>query len=264
MSPSAFPVVAPEPPSRSVRIRSLLDELVDEANAHPALHHPWLDAVANSTLPDPFGALRSFASTYHGYSCWFPRYLRAVIDRLEAPAHRELLLANLEEEKGHLGEEDRAALLAIGIDPASVDGIPHPELFRRFCRAMGVTPAELAVVHPAAQRWRTRFLAMLDGGSPAFGVGALGLGTESVVRPIYLKLLAGIRALNRLDRPDYVFFELHCEVDDQHQKDLLAVAAELATTPAGRADLALGMRSALDLRRQFWDAMLVQHGSMVA
>jgi pyrroloquinoline quinone (PQQ) biosynthesis protein C len=235
------------------RIADPLVALVAEAESHVAIHHPWLTALAAGTLPDPAWAVRDFAVAYHGYSQWFPRYLETVIRRLPDARHRALLAENLAEEKGELHEEDRQALMQVGIDPAQVEGIPHSRLFRDFCSALGVGAHELETPRAAAIQWRQDFLRALEQGSPAFCVGALGLGTEGVVKPIYRQLLAGIRRAVPLPRPDYVFFELHCLVDDQHQKDLLMIAQVLAATPAGQADLRAGMLAALDLRAGFWD-----------
>ena len=74
-----------------------------------------------------------------------------------------------------------------------------------------------------------------------------------MVKPIYQQILAGIQRLPFLTRQDYVFFELHCLVDDQHQEDLLTVAKELVLGQEGIEELRSGMETALDLRCDFWD-----------
>lgn len=234
-------------------LRGALAELVRESLAHPAVRHPFLTRFACGNFRDQEATLRRYAVEYAGYAAWFPRYLRTVISRLPEAEHRALLLRNLEEEQGQLDDDDCAALLAVGINPRTVMGVPHPLLFRRFCHALGITDEELATPTPAAVQWRTRFLQFLEGATPAQAVGALGLGTEHVVKPIYRQLLAGILALGTLRRDEFVFFELHCLVDDQHQQDLLAIAAQLAATPAEIAELQSGMRTALGLRCEFWD-----------
>jgi pyrroloquinoline-quinone synthase len=76
-----------------------------------------------------------------------------------------------------------------------------------------------------------------------------------VVRAIYRQLLAGIRKATSLTREQYLFFELHCLVDDQHQKDLLSIAGDLIRRPGGIEQLRAGMLFALDLRVEFWDAL---------
>ena len=81
----------------------------------------------------------------------------------------------------------------------------------------------------------------------------MGLGTENVVKPIYNKILKGIQGLGTLRREDYVFFELHCTVDDQHALDLHNVALDLLEDNKARQEMRLGMREALDLRNRFWN-----------
>ncbi|MCK5941249.1 MAG: iron-containing redox enzyme family protein [Planctomycetes bacterium] len=230
-----------------------VEALIQESLAHPAVRHPFLTRFASGTFADPANALRTYAVEYSGYAAWFPRYLKAVISRLESPAHRELLAHNLEEEQGHLGADDCEELRKAGIDPATVQGVPHPALFRRFCDSLGIEPRELAQPCPAARRWRERFESFLRRATPAQAVGALGLGTEHIVRPVYEQLIKGILGMGTLRRDEFVFFELHCLVDDQHQQDLLEIAQSLADQPGGLAELRHGMLTALKLRCDFWD-----------
>ena len=115
-----------------------LAPLVQEALASHGVHHPFLRRLASGDLPDPGAALRAYAWEYSGYSAWFPRYLKAVIGRLSSAAHKERLSHNLREEKGLLDGDDCAELRRRGIDPSTVRGVPHPQLFARFCRAVGI------------------------------------------------------------------------------------------------------------------------------
>jgi pyrroloquinoline quinone (PQQ) biosynthesis protein C len=230
-----------------------LNGLVSESLGHPAVQHPWLEGIARGSFPDPLWSLRDFAWHYSSYSAWFTRYLQTVIDRLGSGEHQRLLAQNLAEENGQLDDDERATLSSIGIDPATVANVPHRELFRRMCRALGVDQAQLAVPAGAALLWRSRLLGFLRQATAAEAVGALGLGTEGIVKHIYRPMLEGMRKYSGLQRSDYVFLELHCHVDDHHQQDLLDIANDLAATAKGRADLRRGMLTALDLRRAFWD-----------
>jgi hypothetical protein len=232
-----------------------VDGLSRQALAHRAVSHPYLRALATGDLPDLRWALADFARQYYGYSAHFPRFLAQTISQLTEPADRSGLLMNLTEESGDYGEEDLEKLQAAGIDPDWIVGVPHPELFSRFCSAMGVDlggPSRDAV---QVVCWREMFLEVLGGGSPAQAVGALGLGTESIVSTMYQQFLP---ALERLKIPprDAVFFPLHALVDDHHQATLLEIAVRFAATPAGRRDLEKGMHKALFLRAGFWDWML--------
>lgn len=234
-----------------------LDRIEQQALHHPALRHPWLAHMEQGMYADMPWALRDFAHSYSGYSAWFPRYLRAVIERLADKRHQALLEDNLREERGLLDDADHAALAQHGIAREWVDGVAHPELFRRFCAALGLTAARLSEVPEHVEEWRRSFLHYLQTASPAAAVGALGFGTECVVGTIYEKLLRGIYACqaSSLERSQCVFFELHTLVDDQHHRDLLAIADDLCTDALAREDLENGMHTALVLRARFWDTM---------
>lgn len=250
------------PRTRYVRPRSgstrskleVLERFAEEARLHRAARPPWIGRLADADPPSLERELRDFATWYAGYSQWFPLYLRAVIDSLEDSRHRDLLEANLAEERGTLTPEDRAQLTAIGIPPHSVEGVPHPELFRRFCDAIGVKPNAHHNPPLATQRWRSAFRRLLETGGSACAVGALGLGTESIVPHFYRALLDPLRRTACLSREDYVFFELHCHVDDQHQADLLTVAGDLVHSPGRLEQVRHGMNLALELRASFFDA----------
>lgn len=226
--------------------------LAADALRHRAVRHPYLAALAAGTLPDTRFALADFARHYLGYSTHFPRYLTTVVSRLERPEHRRALLDNLTEESGVYGEDELAALAAWGVQPEWIVGVPHPVLFRRFADALGV-PRESGPEADAVVCWREQLLALLAGGSPAEAVGALGLGTETIVRTMYGAFTQALDRVPGLSPRDTVFFPLHTAVDDHHQATLQSIAADFAATPAGRTGLRRGLLKALQLRSAFWD-----------
>lgn len=231
---------------------AVLAGLADEARGHRAVRHRYLQALSDGAVPDLRWALADFGRHYFGYSAHFPRYLTTVISRLERPEHRASLLENLTEESGVYGPEEYAELAEHGVRREWIEGVPHPRLFQRFRRALGVEDSALEDDAVEVVCWREMFLSVLANGSAAEAVGALGLGTETVVRDLYQPF---VRALGRLDLDpaDTVFFPLHTAVDDHHQATLLDIARHYARTPEGRADVAKGMRKALSLRASFWD-----------
>lgn len=231
--------------------------LAAEALQHRAVRHPYLRALADGAFVDTHAALADFARHYRGYSVHFRRYLMTVVNRLESPLHREALLENLSEESGRYPEEDLEILEGIGIERAWIDGIPHPRLFERFCRAVGVEPGQAhGQAHEEALEvvcWREMLMSILSTGSPAEAIGAIGLGTENIVRSIYEPICQAIGRVPALTPEATVFFPLHTAVDDHHQETLQRIAIDLAATPQGLRDLAKGMRKALALRSSFWD-----------
>ena len=235
----------------------LLAELLRDAESHPAVHHPYLQALSEGKFRNMHLVLLNFAAQYGHYSAWFPRYLNAVIAKLEHAEHRQHLLDNLAEESGHLQEEDLVSIRVLGIKDEWIQGIPHPQLFRRFQTAIGADP-DAGPDHGVCI-WRESFLSLIENQSQAAAVGAIGLGTESVVKHIYRPIIEAIRKYTALSPEEYVFFPLHTEVDDEHGLILLNIASELASAgPEQAAELRRGMMEALNLRAEFWDTMLIR------
>jgi pyrroloquinoline-quinone synthase len=250
------PSLGEQAPRRLDDRRAQVDHLVRFARAHRAVRHPFLITLATGGFGGRTRAVaRRFAHAYHGFSSRFPEYLEAVLSRLERPSHRARLSENLAEERGRLDPEAAATLRDLGIAVEDVDGVPHPVLFERYCDAVGAT-TDLRAHPPVATRsWSNAFLLALRDHTAAFGVGALGIASESIVAPTYAQILAGLTGIADLDRRDLVFFELHCHVDDRHQEDLLQIARDLAEEPGGAEALERGARVSLSLRAAFWDAL---------
>lgn len=230
----------------------VVDGLAREALEHRAVNHPYLQAIASGDLPNPHAALADFAKHYYGYSAHFPRYLTALISKLERQDHRAALLENLTEESGQYEDEELAELALCGVQSEWIIGVPHPQLFQRFRSALGVVNTGAADDNIEVVCWRELFLSILNNGSPAEALGALGLGTETIVQSIYQPFVNAIERLGTVAPEDAVFFPLHTAVDDHHQATLKAIATDFAATAQSRADLAKGMRKALALRDSFW------------
>lgn len=238
-----------------------VQELAALASQHRAVRHPYLRALQSAELPNPRLAVLDLAHQYLPYNRSFPRFLAASIAQLDSEEHRRALLYNLLEERGRLSAERLDELERAGVEPGWVEGVAHPELFQRFLSAVGMTPQWLED-HPScddARVWSELFLQCCRSGGGAQAVGALGLGTESIVSTVYRPLLEAIQRHTDVEPADRVFFDLHCTVDDAHGDVLIEIAAEVAERGAAeRASLRLGTLMALNLRAGFYDAMLVR------
>lgn len=229
--------------------------LLGEAEAHRALHHPYLTALKEGSLPDAVGALQRFAAEYAVYTKSFQNYLLICMSKLEEQRHRSILLENLCEESGKIDEEELAEIAELGIAPEWVQDVPHPELFSRFREAIGSVDAP--ETGEVAQVWKELFIAQLTQAGAAEALGALGLGTESIVKFFYRPIMEAIKAHTSVSRRDAVFFELHAELDDEHGELMLQIAEDLiAEDPANFEAMKKGMRKALGLRSLFCDRML--------
>jgi pyrroloquinoline quinone (PQQ) biosynthesis protein C len=228
--------------------------LEQEAIQHAAVHHPYLRELSNGKFADMTHAIRDFSKQYYYYSEWFPRYINAVVSRLTNGNHIEALLQNLFEEQGLLAREDLDRIQNLGIEPALVDGIPHPQLYMQYLRAMKIdlyAPPCVEVV-----TWRESFLNYLQTASEPEIIGAIGLGTESVVKHLYPYIIKAIKSYTSLTPADYVFFPLHTEVDDAHGKVILQITEEIIANDEKQFEgVRNGMLTALELRANFWKAM---------
>jgi hypothetical protein len=231
-----------------------VEGLAKQALAHRAVHHPYLHELASGTVPDSRWALADFARHYYGYSAHFRRYFATVIIRLEED--QKALLENLTGESGQYSDSELEELSAYGIRPEWFAGVPHPLLFQRFCKALGVEQLDPEQEAIEVVCWREMFLSVLANGSLAEAIGALGLGTEGIVQSIYGYFVRAIARVGDLAPKDTVFFPLHTVVDDQHQATLQQIAAKFCGTAEGRRDLCMGMHKALALRNTFWNWLL--------
>jgi pyrroloquinoline quinone (PQQ) biosynthesis protein C len=231
-----------------------IDCLKQDAIEHRAVNHPYIIALANGKYSEPLGPLRDFAIQYQGYVAWFPKYLSALISKLDKQQHKLWLINNLNEESGVLEEQEIKMLEKIGIKKEWVQGIPHPELFRRFQQALNIKLN--SNLSDAVHVWRESLYNTISKGSVAKAIGAMGLGTESIVKYIYRYVTDGISKHTSLTREDYVFFELHSEIDNNHSDSMLQIAVDLIEeNPNNYFEIKTGMIEALNQRSIFWDKM---------
>ncbi len=223
---------------------AFVEALCQDALAHSAVDHPYLRRLAAGDLPDPELAIRDYCHQYYFYSAAFPSYLKSVLQRLEDPVHREMILQNLHEEQGR--------------DPANPENIPHTELFQRFRRAAGVDEAYDAEHGPCAtvQIWRDQFLQTCGSQHPGVGLGAIGIATEMIVSRVYAYLHQAVVAHTEMTPDDFLFLTLHMECDDGHADQMKRISVELAEDRSHREALRFGVLTSLNLRSTFWDVML--------
>ena len=111
--------------------------------------------------------------------------------------------------------------------------------------------------------WREMFLNVLYNGSEAEVIGAIGIGTESIVKHIYKHITLGIQTHTNLQKFDYVFFELHSEIDDAHGEIMIQIAKDMVKkNPKDYYAIRKGMLKALNLRVMFWDMMYERSKSL--
>lgn len=214
-----------------------------EIAAHPCLHHAFLTDLSAGKFNDTSAVLRDYAHQYSFYSEWFTRYLQGVINTLKDPAHVELLLHNMEEERGIPGSSKKEEL-------------PHVEIYRLFKTEVGVTE-DYARQNPActtASLWRELFLQKCSSDIEGVGIAAIGLATEGIISTIYPYIIDAIERHTQLSDDASLFFKLHVDCDDGHSEAMEKIIIDIAQNPATREAIRFGVFSSLNLRSAFWDA----------
>lgn len=232
-------------------------ELNQQALNHRALNHPYLRCIEKGDFENPTEAIKDLTYQYLAYSKNFLRYLTVTISKLQRREHREKLLENLMEESGLVPEEDALILEQIGIDISWVQGVSHPKLYTRFLDAIGFDSAYRMRVPfcDESRIWSKLFLKTCSIGNVEQAIGAIGIGTENIVKHVYRPILGAIKNFLNVESKDRVFFDLHALLDDEHGEVLNFIAEEHATTIEQRKSIRDGMLMALQLRAGFFDAM---------
>jgi pyrroloquinoline quinone (PQQ) biosynthesis protein C len=251
---------AAKPSFDMVDSREFIAQLTEEAKNHRALNHPIFSALVEGDFFRPDVALKDFAFQYLAYSTDFLRYLTATIAQLDERPHREMLLHNLMEEAGKVDDDDAPALHEAGIKLEWIQGVPHPELYQRFLKSVGVDEKFRAKTPycDEALIWRKMFLSVCSTGGAAQALGAMGLGTENIVKFVYQPLIKAIQKHLDVTPEQRVFFDLHAAVDDEHGEVIDNIAAEYAQYRRNREPLRNGMLMALNARAAFFDGMLLR------
>lgn len=238
---------------------SFITSLQEIAQNHKVINHPYLIRLEGGFFPNIKNVIKDFMFQYYAYSENFVRCLVATIAHLDNVKHRQALLDNLFEEAGHLREEDIDQLIKHNIDPKWVDGFTHVALFRRFLDGVGMDEQfrKKAVYSDEAIRWKNMFFALCSQYGPEQALGAIGLGTENIVKHIYRHILTAIaRFMPEISTAQRVIFDLHTIIDDRHGEILTNITADYAAVgKINRLQIKEGMLISLNLRHNFFDAM---------
>lgn len=192
----------------------LVEQLDRQVGRWHLLQHPFYQAWTAGTLER--GALQLYAAQYYRHVQAFPEYLRALAARAD-DGLRPVVEENLAEE----------------LSP----GHTHPELWRDFASAVGVSGVELnaATSLPATRALVETYRRLCREGSPVEAVAALYV-YEAQVPEIAAKKITGLRSFYGVNEPKgLAYFAVHEEADVRHRaawRCWLAARTEAENRPA--------------------------------
>ena len=209
------------------------------AEAHPLWRHPFVERCRAGELSVP--QVRVLGGQMYKFCHQFPSFLAIALAACPQEDARLVIGENLWEELGE-GDPQRA----------------HAALFRRFTRALGVDDAQLSMVPvlPETSALIDTYRHLSDRYGVLGILGALCYASEGIVGALYSHIQNGLLQASAFDRDALMFFEVHIHVDGGHADQLEAILLPMLCTPHDESLVEAAIRTALDARCRFFDAVL--------
>ncbi len=205
---------------------------------HPLWGHPFLRRCRAKQLTKR--DVRILAGQMYKFCCEFSRILAATYVRCQDEDARVTIADNLYDEMG------------CG-DPL----LTHPELFRRFTRALNISDEQLEDlrVEPETQSLIDTYLSIPERYGYLGSLGAICYGSENLVAALYSQLLSGIE--NGVSVPDtaLAFFKAHVELDVEHANALIRIVNLRVKSVDDAREVVLAIKEALAARSRFFDGI---------
>ena len=216
----------------------LIVRLRKKVQANHLLDHPFYQRWSAGQLS--MDELQNYARQYWHYTLAFPTFVSAIHANSSDMVVRQALLENLiEEERG-------------------ADN--HPELWLRFCEALGLEREEVLASEPSEKT--TRLIKVMKDlcrdGEVHEGLAAL-FSYESQVPSVSEAKIDGLRNFYAIERPeDVVFFAVHIEADVVHSKVSEDLLRSLCDTAAKEQQATAASSAALDALYGFLDGVTAE------
>lgn len=205
---------------------------------HPLWQHEFLRRCRTQQLSEK--AVKILASQMYRFCCDFSRILANTFVRCPDEYARVVMADNLFDEMGN-GDQKRS----------------HPELFRRFTRALKISDEELEQlqVEPETQSLIDTYLALPDRYGYLASLGAICYASENIVAALYTQLLSGIESSVSVPDDALVFFESHVGLDMEHANALIDLVNRGVKTFAEARKVVLAIKEAIAARIRFFDGI---------
>ena len=202
-----------------------------EISARRLLDHPFYQRWTAGTLT--VGELREYARQYYHYAVAFPTFLSAMHSHTPDVATRQLLLENLVEEER--GPEN------------------HPELWLRFCEALGLErdDVENAPPNDATKALVACMHSLARDGALHEGLAAL-YSYESQIPEVAKVKIDGLAKWYGIGTP--AFFAVHMDADVVHSQTSRDLLNRLCDSPAKTAEARQASSRTLSALYGFLDA----------
>jgi len=207
---------------------------------HPLWNHDFLRRCRTGNLY--LSDIQILAVQMYKFSKEFNRILASILSCCPDEVVQLVILENLFDEMGQ-GDTNKS----------------HPELFRRFTRALGIDDNTLTKL-PTAPETRAlieTYLRIPHQYGYLAALGAVCYASEGIVSSLYTQLYNGIVGAAPLPKESLVFFEVHIDVDDSHAAKLAEVIEPRIAMSEEDSDIKvkLAIVEAMNARVQFFNGI---------
>lgn len=219
-------------------IQSVSTTLKSVAQRHPLWSHPFLARCQAGGLA--FHEVQVLAGQMYKFSKEFNHLLARILVHCPDEDARVVIAENLYEE---LGEGDV--------------GATHPELFRRFTRAIGIADRLLERIpaEPETTWLVDTYLGLAERRGYLAALAAVCFASEGIVSVLYTHLRQGIVEARSLPEESLIFFDLHISADVGHAARLSHIVETRAVSPEDVNQATAAIEEALDARWEFFTAV---------
>jgi pyrroloquinoline-quinone synthase len=216
----------------------VIQSLREFIQVHPLWNHNFLNKCKAGQLT--LLEVKILAVQMYKFSKEFNRILAGILSRCPDENAQLVILENLFDEMGQGNPQ-----------------VAHPELFRRFTRALGIDDTMLGVIpaEPETQGLIETYLTLPHRYTYLAALGAVCFASEGIVAALYTQLYQGIIGATPIPVESLIFFEVHINVDDGHAAKLLALIEPRITTTEEAMILHRAVVEALDARVRFFDGI---------
>lgn len=217
---------------------SIMKAFSEVAQAHPLWKHPFLNSCQSGQIS--LAEVKVLAVQMYKFSKEFNRILARILSCCPHPMDQLVILENLFDEMGE-GDLNHA----------------HPELFRRFTRALGIDDDQLEALptEPETLDLIETYLDLPNQYGYLAALGAVCFASEGIVSSLYTQLQSGILSTISLPKEALVFFSVHVDVDDSHAAKLAALVEPKITSTEAAMNVNRAILDAMDARVRFFDGV---------
>ncbi len=205
---------------------------------HPLWNHPFLERCRTRKLS--LQEIRILAVQMYNFCKHFNRILASILSCCPDENAQLVILENLYDEMGQ-GDLNQS----------------HPELFRRFTRALGMDDKTLAtqIITPETHTLINTYLQIPHKYGYLAAVAAVCYASEGIVSSLYSQLYQGINDVANLSKDSLIFFELHIDIDDSHAANLAVVIESSILPLEEKKKIIQAITEVMDVRLQFFNGI---------